>query len=541
MIIDKVKPYWTDEELQEIEEIRADQDALLKLMSDRKYSPDQRKKFNQDFFSFENRITVLENNVDARYYNACSDEQVLADAKEIVAAIEKEDFLKYLEVKKKRLIDLNEDSAEYILKYTEESFDNCYRYILYYLKTQLNALRDWDEIFSLAKNRAACWYADLPAVVSGTNPFLEAFLAIPTSAALSIFDESTIDSFSVDEMANKATFTSGTVEITIENYDSMAGKKSLSSRKIFDTAKGLLIDVNYCGDGKGIISDNNIILSVYIDLKDYLTACGENLKPVDYSEKETKRVLDRISWCRRVIDKDLRDLEKGVISGSEKRGKNVVPIGNLRFISSHQFFHSVENGKRREKIKINFDVEGAKYLINNCGISWYSMKLLKIASPNAYAMAIKIVQRSSIYSNIRKGVESTLSVHSLLKSAPGIPSYDDLMKANDRHWKVKIKKRLEEALNELIEVKYLKKWEYRNPRVQKGIKKLTPKDADKLPWRDFELLDVDYVLDERQDVSERMKDYQKRVDDNKNKIEQREIKIEAARRNKKEKAEKNSE
>ena len=100
-------------------------------------------------------------------------------------------------------------------------------------------------------------------------------------------------------------------------------------------------------------------------------------------------------------------------------------------------------------------------------------------NPNAYVLGFKIAQHNSMDNNAARGTNNTLSVESLLAAAPEIQNIDDLKAKGQRNWKDKIKRPLENSLNELINVNVLSKWEYRDPTTGTTY---TPETAQPLTW-----------------------------------------------------------
>lgn len=282
-------------------------------------------------------------------------------------------------------------------------------------------------------------------------------------------------------------------KISIENFDKLQGVLSTPARKLLDTATLYLTSNNFY---RG--NPNSIAPTVEIPLIEYGEACGYKLtadKKATPEEQtaENKRVQERIKELRKNIRRDLHDLSSVLWTGEETRGKNKGSYVEMRIISSH----SISNGL----IRINFDVDAAKYLVN-AYVMQYPTVLLKLdnRNPNAYALGRKIAFHNSNDNNNAAGTNNTLSVISLLAAMTDIPTIDELKSRKQRNWKDKIKKPLESCLDANINIGYLKKWEYRDPKTGK---RYDAEKAQPLEWEVYSKLMVDFITNEQPEQTER--------------------------------------
>lgn len=289
--------------------------------------------------------------------------------------------------------------------------------------------------------------------------------------------------------------TSKGCEIVIEGYDKLQRGISVSCKKLLNAATSKLTAQNsYCADPA------HINPTVILDLKDYLRANGVKIDPrpcstKEESEAERKRIKSLMDKAKRDITADL-DLASSIAQTfTETKGKNKGDWSKIRIISSG----SVSRGK----IRINFDVDAARYLTRGY-LMQFPTPLLKIDNrdTNSYVIGYKIALHNSMDSNQAAGTADTLSVKSLLAEAPDIMSYEELKAKGRRDWKVQIKARLENCLGALVEIGYLYKWHYRDPMT--GIF-FDARQADTLSWADYSGLMVDFaVLNTLSDQSPRI-------------------------------------
>ena len=329
--------------------------------------------------------------------------------------------------------------------------------------------------------------AEMPAERQEGSLLQQEFLPILTGAAPAMLQAMTLKDAVRDTKTKRATIRTKGGEIVINGYDKIQGGLSTSAKKIFDTARAYLTSLNfYRGD--------SVNPTVEIDLQEYWTANkGEDMEPTP----------ERIKDLKRSIRQDLTDLEEVTFDFTEKRGPHSQDYKHIRFISSH----SIQRGK----IRINFDIEGARYLIH-AFIGQHPTALLRHDNrkPNSYAIGAKIATHNNMATNVAAGTNCTLSVMALLEAAPEIPTIEELMqrksgrKGKDgkeilgqRNWKDKIKKPLESALDDNMNkpVEYLKKWEYRDPSTGRTVSR---NRAQSFSWEEYSRLMIDFTVNEPQ-------------------------------------------
>ena len=280
-------------------------------------------------------------------------------------------------------------------------------------------------------------------------------------------------------------------KFTIEHFDKLLKALSTPAKKILNTAIMFLTASNY-------YNADRITPTVEIPLVEYGEKCGYQLTPQkkatpEEQAAEDKAVQKRIKEFKKDVRRDLRDIKSVTWTAEETRGRNKGDYAEMSIISSHRIINGL--------IRINFDVDAAAYLVQSY-VMQHPTGLLAVdnRNPNAYVLGFKIAQHNSIDNNAARGTNNTLSVESLLAAAPEIQTIDDLKARGQRNWKDKIKRPLENSLNELIKVNVLSKWEYRDPTTGKTY---TPDTAQPMTWAQYSRLMVDFIMVNAPDQSER--------------------------------------
>lgn len=280
-------------------------------------------------------------------------------------------------------------------------------------------------------------------------------------------------------------------KFTIEHFDKLLRALSTPAKKMLNTAIMFLTANNY-------YNADRITPTVEIPLVEYGEKCGYQLTPrtmatPEEQAAENKAVQNRINEFKKDVRRDLRDIKSVTWTAEETKGRNKGDYAEMSIISSHRIINGL--------IRINFDVDAAAYLVQSY-IMQHPMALLAVdnRNPNAYVLGYKIAQHNSMDNNAARGTNNTLSVESLLAVAPEIQSYKELQARGQRNWKDKIKRPLENSLNELIKVGVLSKWEYRDPTTGTTY---TPETAQPMTWAQYSRLMVDFIMVNAPDQTER--------------------------------------
>ena len=184
---------------------------------------------------------------------------------------------------------------------------------------------------------------------------------------------------------------------------------------------------------------NNRVISFL--LIDFLSECGVNVdkKPsVDKGRTVIKQAIDT-----------LKSLRINICEGS---GAYAVNKNALKLF--------MDNSKiKTGLVYMAFTADFAEYLIKR-PIAVYPSSLLMCDGKkhNAYRVGYKIAIHSSNKNNQTKGTASTLRVATILKYVC-LPTRNDLKKSR-QSWRQKIKVKLDDAFDYLIQIQFLKKWTY---------------------------------------------------------------------------------
>ena len=221
-------------------------------------------------------------------------------------------------------------------------------------------------------------------------------------------------------------------------------------------------------------------------------AADPNNRYVSFTVEELAKLMDqsletarqREKFIERVYEsaKQLQYIRWTQSNGSKK-------IKDLKYDDIALFEYS---GKAKNVFKFMFTQSAAYLLAHSPVCESFPTNLFKLDNRyggNAYEIGRKMIRHTDIYANRKKGNNCTLSVVKLIENSE-IPTFEDIESKNRRDWKEKIKKPLEKALNDLLEIGFLSRWEYRTPTE----KRLTQKQADKLNAKEYQSLVVDFSI-----------------------------------------------
>lgn len=488
MIIDKVKPYWTEEDKQRLKEIQKKEDSLLSSMREYRLGNPE-----GDFSEFEiaiaDKLSDLSNiqeeydslygEVEANYIKAHTKKELLADAEEIITAIEKTDFIAYIA---RWTGSYNNSESEdnialrLLRKRYTENYENCYTFILHNVGVQLNALAGDEKatarIQALTEKRVSLWYIK-------PNP---AFLPMAHGTATDALAYMNTRNASIDPITGNATIEKLGVQLVILKLKELRGALGMSTDKLFSTAVATFTQQNNLKHAK----PETLKREVVIDLKNYAQLLGydvlehETTTPEE-AEREKKRAKAQLDNARKAINKDLDILHASTLTWREPIKGKTGDFIRISLVSQTR----ISNGK----IGIAFTPEIASYLADKNIITQYPTKLLGLDNRNhtAYYIGRKLAEHYNIDNNQIKGTHDRLSIPALL-AVTDLPTYEYIQKTDRGHWVERIKEPLERALDTLTQEGILKDWKYTHAR---GID-LTEEEAYNITrYEDFSKL---YIL-----------------------------------------------
>lgn len=160
MIIDKIKPFWSEEDNRKLKEYQSKLqevlDELESIPEPTKDNPVQAKSYSvspiEKWNEYAHKELALREEVAQRYIDSFSDntDGILADAQEIVDHIEREDFLELVRNRIHALTTLEElepaltgEGVDTVTGRATESYSNCYNFIKNMLVMQFEALKQY--------------------------------------------------------------------------------------------------------------------------------------------------------------------------------------------------------------------------------------------------------------------------------------------------------------------------------------------------------------------------------------------------------------
>lgn len=473
MIIDKVSPYWQEDDLRCLEEIRQKEKKIMTELAKENITEKELSKLNLQRQENVKKEAKLREEVKGRYIKAHSKKQILEDIEEIVDAIEKEDFLSFLEVN----------------AFTE-NYNSCFMFIFFCLSVQLEVIGNdkkyTEKAISIVKKKVALWYVE-------QKPYLPMAHGKATDA-LALMSTRNAE---VNRITGTATVKKHDVKLDILKLEELKATLGISTDKLLSTAISAFTQQN---DFQQYKKGKELKREVSIPLKEYAQLLGYDVEEHKTSTPEeekaeklrVKRQLDNI---RRTIKKDLDMIHactlewKECINGKEPRDFDRVSLVTRTAIKGGQ-------------IQIAFSPEIASYLAERNLITQYPVKLLRIdgRKTTAYYIGRKIMEHYSIDNNWSRGTQDRISISKLLE-ATDLDRYEELQSKDRGHWVERIKEPLEKALDTLTQEGILEDWEYTHA---KGVA-LTDEEAGNITsYSDFAKLYLLFTPADKLNCAERI-------------------------------------
>lgn len=495
MIINKVTPFWTDEDRARLAQIEREQDKLYQSLELSRNKPDSG---NANFFNLygdlEEQASRLKLEVEDRYIKATTKKKILEDVADIVTNIDKQDFLDYIGYRIDVLASLRSEKApeaslEILSEYAKENYSNCYFFILNHLRVQLNALAEdearTDKVKNIVRKRVALWYVEekpayLP-MVHGKATDALAYMNTKTAELDKITGDATIDRFGV--------------QVVILKLKDLQATLGISTDKLLSTALTIFTKQNDFRYTRTHEPKREVAISLREYAKDLGYDVDEHATSTPEEEElEKKRAKNQLDNARKAIRKDLDIIHASALSWEEDvKGKSK---------DFDRISLATRTAIRNGQILISFSPEIARYLADKGTITQYPRALLGISGrhPTAYYIGRKLAEHANIDNNIIRGTADRISIPALL-AVTDLPSYEDVQKTDRGHWADRIKEPLEKALDVLVDEGMLKSWEYTHA---KGID-LTEEEAYNITsYKDFSKLYLSFTLADKVDHTDRL-------------------------------------
>lgn len=166
----------------------------------------------------------------------------------------------------------------------------------------------------------------------------------------------------------------------------------------------------------------------------------------------------------------------------------------------------------RDNVTFEFPTRLSEHLINQ-SISYTPKKAFSLSgkNPNLYPITRKLSEHYHMFNNQKKGTNNILSVKTLLKVAPEIPTYQEVM-AGNRDWRGRIVEKLASILD-ILEKENVIKWEYCNA---KKIP-LTDEQLEIPSYSSFEKLYIFFEMLDTPNNTEKLEQWKEKREKPKNK------------------------
>lgn len=489
MIIDKVKPYWTPEEEHQLEEIlRAQhniidglekQDGIATIIGDKEL---------EEWQSLDGEAKALKKKVEDRYIQSFSRNKkgIYADIEEIVNGIERADFQARIKEQLAQLASITKDlkgvyttleednpTLATLRELATENYNNCYDYIMYYLRVQLNALAFYDldtgKATAIVEKRVALWY------VKPTPTFFPMAHGKATDALAFMSSKNA----EVNPVTKTGTINKFGVQLAVLKLTELKATLGISTDKLLSTAIATFTQHNDFRHTQGKAPNREVA----IPLKEYASLLGY--------DPNNKSQLDN---ARKAIKKDLDLIHASTLTWEEPIKGKSKDFERVSLVT----YTGIKNGV----IRIAFSPEIAQYLAERNLITQYPTKLLRISGrkPTAYYIGRKLAEHYNIDNNQIRGTHDRISIKKLLEVAD-LASYEEIQAKDRGHWVERIKEPLEQALDTLTQEEVLKDWKYTHA---KGVE-LTEKEARNITsYEDFEKLYLQFTPADKVDHTERI-------------------------------------
>ena len=509
MIIDKLAPFWTEADRAETDRISKEIVEISERISSKQIlTEEETDEAIERLQALQHRRDTIREDVEGRYIKSFSRKPsaLYDDVKEIVAQIEREDFINAnanmretiakIERTHPEAIDNNTRPLwEDIKRATEENYVNCYNYILGTLIVQEEALKRYykdqtkieSRLRKIIEGQVSKWYVR-------PEPLYLPMLHGRATDAFAFMNSAGIELNRIgDGIVQRKE-----VKLVIESYNELNATLGINEDKLFSTATANFTMQN---STKG----SHIETEVHIPLKDYARKLGYEVDehPTDSPEaerKEKQRAKNALKNARKSIQASLNLLYKSSLEWEEIINGKPNDFSKRRILDKAEIVQGY--------IVVNFAKDMSEYLIKRNLVTQYPNALIGIDArkPNAYYIGRKLAEHYYIDNNQKKGTYNRIGVKSLL-DVTALPTYEDVIKKDRRaHWVDRIKEPFEKALDELTGG-LLSDWKYTHA---KGVD-LTEEEAYTLTdYEDFSKLYITYELIRPEDQTDRIEEKDRR-------------------------------
>lgn len=511
MIIDKVEPFYTAEELRQLELTQNEISWLINRANEQLLGNEDGaevdRQLNESWAALADTRAAISARVEQRYIDSLKGDKnrILDEIKDVMDAAEKKDYQTYqrsLTRRYKEHLSMWTRTAEVhesmdaIRRLMTTGYINCRDYLLWHVHIQLEALEqaglDKGLGIELVEDRTGEFYKR----PKGADK-IKTRLAIDTRAFIPMLNGPGTNRLQLAAAKGVLTVHEGS-ERVIQDGDyqvislTTQVKEYLQAKdyKIFseglDKLTGglrpstqLLLDfftVELTRQNGYKRAEESVNRELVLSFDNYLEARGV---------PSTKTSKDK---ARTEVIEDLKILRRLAIEWTENKKGKPFSYGGINIAT----FTLYQN----EQLYFSFSPELASYL-TKAYVMQYPRALFRVdnRNPNAYAVGRKLALHHSIDHNHKAGTADLISVKSLLECYPKIPTYEAVKKAG-QNFTQRIIEPFEKALNKNDFIK----WEYANAKGEP----LTDEQLENFTYQDFIKLYIKFTLEGAPDPSERI-------------------------------------
>lgn len=462
MIIDKVAPFWADEDRERINELNENYFSIHDALKEEGYDENLAQKMEeQSKLLIETEVKARED-AQKRYIQHFSDDpsMIYSDIEEIIHSITQKDFqamvrhnITFLSWVEGISPPLDESTLSRFRKSATEDFENCLDYCSDFLDPQIEALQYYDldtrRVLDIITNHISQWYEVPERYKRKTH------LPIPWSKPTNAIAYANRKNVRVTKGSPAATIESYDVTIRVDDWKKKKASLRPSTHKLLSAALIIFGENNDFHKGTKIAQNREVSFS----LRDYAAAQGYDIEPhhTNTPEKEAtekKRAKNTLDNARKKVKEDMDTLYRLSFDWQEINNKGEIEnFRSVRLLSAMEY--------KRGNITISFTPEIANYLAQRGLMTQYNAKLLGIDErrPNAYRIMVKLEEHFNMDVNAAQNRNDIISIEKLL-AVTELPSFEEVQEKDRGHWVERIKDPFEENLSYLTSEHFLDDWEY---------------------------------------------------------------------------------
>ena len=444
MIINKVTPFWTEEQQKRFNELTDQYNSLFDTTPTDKTT---------DIWATAREIDAQRNEiiraVGDSYIKSFARRKsaVFDDIKEIVDAITKEDYLNAVKYDAFTVVSSREPLDDY---------QKCYYFIDTQLMMQYRVIVKYDlsraRMKQIIDDKVSQWY------VNKHPDFIPTVSGVVTDELARI----TPRDIEVNSITGTGIVKRDNFNLSIEDYQNLQGKLGVRTHKLLTYSVEQFTRIN----SRNTRQSTN--LQVSFEIKDYARLLGKDVDPHPDAdpEQEEKRIRRQLNEVQKDIAKSLAVLYAYSLSWEESIKGKQTAFADIRILGAKGI-------TRRGTVIMEFSGAMGNYL-KSLPITQFPVTQYRIdgRNQNAYALGNTLAIHYSMDNNQRKGTANRLKVETLLKWCADIPTIEKVIQ-NRNSWSAKIKEPFENALDEVTRAGTIKDWRYTHA---KGVE-LTEEEA----------------------------------------------------------------